>query len=144
MMTAAQRDRELIADFAAERAGLGKSEMVGIGWFAAADKARLLHDISEVLPVAIAARSSNRQDAFVDALRLSLIGGCAGGDHLRPGNERHPRPNRSRMQPNRMAAPKGGVQRPLPRAPIAHPSPQQGQLPPTWLQRTNVWRGVTS
>ena len=50
MMPAAEWDRELITDLAAERAGLRKSEMVGIGGLAAAHEARLLDDIAQVLP----------------------------------------------------------------------------------------------
>src|SRR6516162_4774749 len=91
MMDATEWDRELIADLAAERTGCVKSEMVGIGGLAAADEARLLHDIAQVLSVAIAPRGSEREDALVDALRLTSVGAFVGGNHLRTGNLRHPR-----------------------------------------------------
>src|SRR6516162_3958647 len=45
VMYAAERDREFIARFAAQRAWLHVAQMVGIGWLAATDKARLLHDM---------------------------------------------------------------------------------------------------
>jgi hypothetical protein len=83
MMSATEWDRELIADLAAERAGLGKSEMVGIGGLAAADEARLLHDLAQVLSVAIAPWGSER---VVNPLCLILIGVFGGGDHLRLGS----------------------------------------------------------
>src|SRR5207248_1112455 len=70
MMPATEWDRELIADLAAERTGLGETEVVGIGGLAAADEARLLHDIAQVLSVAIATRGSEREEALVDALRV--------------------------------------------------------------------------
>ena len=89
MMPATERDRELIADLAAERTRLGKSEVVGIRRLAAAHQARLLGDIAKVLPVAIAPRGSDREDALVDALRLTSVGGFGGGSHLRPFNLRH-------------------------------------------------------
>src|SRR6516225_165745 len=68
MMPATERDRELIADLAAERARLGESQVVGIRGLAAADEARLLGDITKVLPVAIATRGSDGEDALVDAV----------------------------------------------------------------------------
>jgi glycerol dehydrogenase-like iron-containing ADH family enzyme len=42
MVNATERDRELVADLAAERRCLGKAQMMGIGGTAAADQARLL------------------------------------------------------------------------------------------------------
>src|SRR5262249_50292685 len=74
MMTATQGDRELIADLAAERARLGESEVVGVRGFAAAQETRLLGDIAKVLPVAIAPRGSEREDALVDAAGLITRG----------------------------------------------------------------------
>jgi hypothetical protein len=50
MMKATNRDRVLIADFAAQRARLGKAKMMRIGWFAAAHHARPLgHELEVVL-----------------------------------------------------------------------------------------------
>ena len=42
MVSATERDRELVADLAAERRCLGKAQVMGIGGAAAANKARLL------------------------------------------------------------------------------------------------------
>ena len=44
MMTAAERDRELIADFSAQSRGLCKPEMMRIGGTPAANQAWLLGD----------------------------------------------------------------------------------------------------
>src|SRR6516162_8165038 len=86
MMPSTERDRELIADLAAERTGLGKSEVVGIRWLAAAHQTRLLGDVAQVLPVSIAPRGSHREDALVDALRSSRVGAFGSGNHPRPFN----------------------------------------------------------
>src|SRR5207249_9313685 len=71
MMPSAERDRELIADLAAQCAWLHVAQMMRIGWLAAAEEARLLHDITEVRPAAIAPRRHNCENALVDALRLT-------------------------------------------------------------------------
>src|SRR5215831_3070450 len=91
VMPAAERDRELIADLAAERTGLGESEVVGVRRLAATQEARLLGDVAKVLPVAIATRRSDREDALVDALRLTRVSTFGDGNHLRLGNLRHRR-----------------------------------------------------
>src|SRR5215467_13808842 len=70
MMPATERHRELIADLAAERTGLRKSEVMGVRGLAGADEARLLGDKAQVLSVAIATRRSDRENALVDPLRL--------------------------------------------------------------------------
>ena len=88
MMPAAEWDRELIADLAAERARLSKSEVVGVRGLAAAHETRLLGDIAKVLPVAIAPRGCDREDALVDALHLTSVSAFGGGNHLAPGNPR--------------------------------------------------------
>jgi hypothetical protein len=69
VMSATEGDRKLIADLAAERTGLRKSEVVGVRGLAAAHETRLLRDIAKVLPVAIAPRRSNCEDALVVSLR---------------------------------------------------------------------------
>ena len=51
MVSATERDRELVADLAAERRGLGKAQMMGIGGAAAADQARLLGHRLDVVTV---------------------------------------------------------------------------------------------
>src|SRR5262249_26247325 len=91
MMPAAEWDRELVADLAAERTGLSKSEVVGIRRLAAAQQTRLLGDIAQVLTVAIATRGSDREDALVDALRMTSVCAIGGGNHLRLRNLRHRR-----------------------------------------------------
>jgi hypothetical protein len=65
VMRAAEWDGELIADLAAECTGLGEPEVVGIRGFAAAHETRLVGEIAQVLPVAIAARGGNGEDALV-------------------------------------------------------------------------------
>src|SRR5260221_14792835 len=90
VMSSTEGDCELIADLATERAGLGESEMVGVRGAAVAQKARLLGDITKVLPVAITPRRSDREDALVDALRIpSVVCVFGGGHHLWPSNLRH-------------------------------------------------------
>ena len=70
VMRAAERDGEFIADFAAERPRLQVAKMMRIGLFAAADEARLLRNITKVLPVTIAPRCRNDEHALVDAVGL--------------------------------------------------------------------------
>ena len=48
MVSATERNHELIADLAAKRARLGKAQMMRIGWDAGADETRLRRDISEM------------------------------------------------------------------------------------------------
>src|SRR5262249_25352108 len=91
MMPTTERDCEFIADLAAERTGLGKSEVVGVRGLAAAQETRLLGDIAQMLPVAIAPRGRDREDALVDALRLASVSAFGGGNPLRPGHLRHRR-----------------------------------------------------
>jgi hypothetical protein len=47
-----------------------------------------LGNIAQVIPVAIAPRGSDREDALVDALRLTSISVVGGGNHLRHSNLR--------------------------------------------------------
>src|SRR5262249_51644193 len=71
MVPTAERDCELVTDLAAERAGLGESEMVGVRGLAAAHEACLLGDIAKVLPVAMAPRRRDCQHALIDAHLIS-------------------------------------------------------------------------
>ena len=71
VMGAAERDGEFIADLAAERPRLQVAKMMRVGWFAAADQARLLGDKAKVFLVAIATWCRNVEDAFVDAVGRS-------------------------------------------------------------------------
>jgi hypothetical protein len=66
MMTTAERDRELIADLAAESRRLCKTEMMRISGKPAANQARLLGDRFHMLAVANSAGQRQRQDRFVD------------------------------------------------------------------------------
>src|SRR5262245_30460834 len=91
MMPTTEWDRELVADLATKCTGLGESEVVGVRGLAAAHEARLLGDIAQVLPVAIAPRGGNREDALVDALHLTRLGAFSCGKRLRPFNLRHRR-----------------------------------------------------
>jgi hypothetical protein len=74
MVPAAEGDREFVARFAAQRAWLHVAQMMGIGWLAAADEARLLHDIAKMLAAAIAPRGSEREKALVDTLCRTSVG----------------------------------------------------------------------
>jgi hypothetical protein len=64
VMRAAERDGVFVARFAAERPRLQVAKMMRIGLFAAADETRLLGNITKVLPVTIAPRRSDREDAL--------------------------------------------------------------------------------
>ena len=74
MMSPAERDRELIADLAAKRTWPHEAEVVRIRGPAAAHKARLLGDIAKVLAVAVATRSGDCEETFVDAFALMMSG----------------------------------------------------------------------
>ena len=49
----------------------------------------LLGDIAQVLPVAIPTRGSEREDALIDALRMTRVAAFGGGNHLGRSNLRH-------------------------------------------------------
>src|SRR5262249_35369278 len=91
VMRAAERDGEFVARFAAERPWLQVAKMMRIGLFASADETRLLGNVAKVLPVAIATRCSDFEDALVDALRMTRLAALGGGNHLGPGKLRHRR-----------------------------------------------------
>ena len=88
VMSAAQWDGELIADLAAERTRLRESEVVRVRGLAATHETCLLGDVAKVFPVAIATRGSDREDALVDAPRVTSVDACGGGNHVRAGNLR--------------------------------------------------------
>src|SRR5262249_27848244 len=71
MMYAAKWDYEFVAGFAAERPRLGIAKMMRVGGSAPADQACLAGDGAKVIPVAVAPRLGNRQQALVDAGRPS-------------------------------------------------------------------------
>ena len=91
VMQAAERDGGFVARFAPERPRLQVAKMMRIGLFAPADETCLLGDITQVLPVTIAPRGSDREHALVDALRLTSVDPVGSGIHLRLGNLRHRR-----------------------------------------------------
>src|SRR5262249_24843378 len=66
VMPATERDRELIADLAAERTGLRKSEVMGVRGLAATQQTGLLHHKAKVVPVAIAARRRHHEHALIN------------------------------------------------------------------------------
>src|SRR5215471_19714985 len=87
VMRAAERNGEFVARFAAERPWLQIAKMMRIGLFAAADEARLLGDITKVLPVTIAPRGCKDEHALVDAVGLvgvvvSFRGRCMGASEI--------------------------------------------------------------
>jgi hypothetical protein len=51
MMAAAERHGEFVADLSPERPMLGKAQMMGIGWRAAANQTRLVGDKPDVVSV---------------------------------------------------------------------------------------------
>jgi hypothetical protein len=65
MMSAAQRDNELITDFAPQSPALGKAQMMGIGGTSTANQTSLGGHISDVVAVPNATRLRQRQRAFI-------------------------------------------------------------------------------
>ena len=51
VMSAAEGDGELVADFHADGAGLGEAQVVGVGWLPAADETGLGRHKPQVSPV---------------------------------------------------------------------------------------------
>ena len=76
MMPAAQWDGELIADLAAKCTALREAQVVGIAGLAAADQARLMSDMPDVLAIPHPARLRERQGALVDRFRLFWLLGA--------------------------------------------------------------------
>src|SRR5207245_10533645 len=76
VMRAAERDGKFIACFAAERARLHKSDVMRIQGLAAAQEAGLLHRKAEGVPLAIATRCREDEQAFVDAVGLIGVAVC--------------------------------------------------------------------
>jgi hypothetical protein len=67
MMATAQWHREFITYLAAQGLALRKSHMVGIRWLAAADQARLLGNVPDVIAVADSSRLGERKHALVNS-----------------------------------------------------------------------------
>ena len=66
MMAPAQWHGEFIADLTAERGALRKAEMVGICWLPTANEARLLGDVSDVIPIPYPTRLWESQHRLID------------------------------------------------------------------------------
>jgi hypothetical protein len=66
MMTAAQRDGELVADLAAKCTTLREAKVVRIAGLSSADKTRLPSDMPDVLAIPHPARFWEQQGALVD------------------------------------------------------------------------------
>jgi len=66
MMSAAKRYGELVAYFEAERSGLGKPQVMRIGWLPAADQAGLRGHESQVGLVAKTLGLGDGQNALID------------------------------------------------------------------------------
>src|SRR5215471_16203939 len=73
-MPAAERDGELVAHFAAERAGLGEAQVMRVGWLATANDTGLRGDKPKMLLVAVAARFGDCEDALVDCCGIGSTG----------------------------------------------------------------------
>ena len=66
MVAATQGNSELVADLAAERPALAKTQMMGIARLATANQARLLGDVPDVVAVPNPARLRQCQNGLVD------------------------------------------------------------------------------
>ena len=69
MVSAAERDGELIADFTTERPALREPQVVRIAGLPSADQAGLLGNETQVVPIADAARLGEGKHGLVDAAR---------------------------------------------------------------------------
>ena len=66
MMTAAERHGELVADFETERSGLGKPQVMRVGWLPAADETGLRGHESQMGLVAQPLGLGDGENALVD------------------------------------------------------------------------------
>ena len=73
MVPATERDRILIADFAAERTALCKTQMVRIGRLATAQQTWMLRNELDVLAIAQSTRLRPDQTTLVDQERASQV-----------------------------------------------------------------------
>jgi hypothetical protein len=95
MVGAAERNRELVADPAAQRPRLRKSQVMGVRWPASAQEARLRGYELEVRTITIAARFAQREDALIDVPGNGIVHTLfepgtysSGSDVVRGGNRR--------------------------------------------------------
>ena len=89
MVDPADRHDELITHSASERAGLGKCEVMRIGWHAAAHKARLPQHEFPVVLIAHANRLTQRMDHVAEGLLLDPPRSFVAGTDLRPADGHH-------------------------------------------------------
>jgi hypothetical protein len=78
-MQAAERDGELVAHPATQRASLGEAQVMRVAGPPPTNEAGLRGDKSEVRLVPVPTRLSDRQRAFVDAGRLGSMSGITRG-----------------------------------------------------------------
>ena len=69
VVTAAERDRELIAHFETDRSWLRKTQVMWIGWLPSADQTRLCRDEFQVRLVTQSFGLGNHELTFVDRPR---------------------------------------------------------------------------
>jgi hypothetical protein len=72
VMGSAQRDSELVADFASHRARLGEPKMMGVSGASAANQTRLRCNELEVRFVPMPTRLADRELAFLDLAGSSI------------------------------------------------------------------------
>ena len=82
MMSPAQRDRELVTDFAPACPVLRKPQMMGVARLTSADQPGLLRDKAHMIAIANTARLGMAEDGFIDRWRwhLELRSPSNGGD----------------------------------------------------------------
>jgi hypothetical protein len=77
VMDAAEWNCEFITRLAAERSGLHESQVMRIGWLAAAKEARLLRHEAQVFLVAVASRGAQGEHALIDPSSFMAIAAAA-------------------------------------------------------------------
>src|SRR5262249_58526527 len=75
VMGTAQGNSKFVTSLAAKRPRLHVPQVMRVRRFAAADEAGLLSDVTQMIPIPVSARRSNREDALVDA--GGLINSCS-------------------------------------------------------------------
>src|SRR6516162_2837156 len=100
---AAERDCELIADLAAERARLREAQVMRVGWLARAEQAWQRGDVAQVLLVAVAPRDADGEHALVDGadlmrMRVGVIDALARARLLGCGGRRRGSPSVDRWR----------------------------------------------
>src|SRR5712671_5091858 len=82
MMDATERNRELVTHLTSQRARLQMPQMMRVARLAAANHARLLTNIAQVVTVAMTAWDRNGEHALVDFNRFAGIGGVVSANLL--------------------------------------------------------------